>query len=125
MRTLNLDEAAALLKVSPRSLSDKRYRTRLGLAGRKVGRRLIFIADDVHHILERGREHFPGEGRRRTKVSRTRCCTGIDVRLSAKLTLDFSTLCFLLRLIGSALRLSYCNERVRACLLCSGYSPNG
>lgn len=66
-----------------------------------------------------------GAQRRRANVSRTRCCAGIDVRLSAKLTLDLSTLCFLLRLIGSALRLSYCNERVRACLLCSGCSPNG
>lgn len=64
MRTCSVEQAAAILQVSPRSLSDKRYRSRLGLAGRKIGRRLIFAEEDVIRLLERGREHLPGEGRR-------------------------------------------------------------
>lgn len=64
MVTLTLDEAAKLLKVSPRSLADRRYRCRLGLAGRKVGRRLIFTEEDLLRLLHAGREPLPGERRR-------------------------------------------------------------
>jgi len=64
MVTYSLEEAAKLLKVSPRSLADRRYRLRLGLSGRKIGRRLIFVEGDLLRLLDAGRELFPGEGRR-------------------------------------------------------------
>jgi len=64
MRTLNLEQAADILKVSPRSLADRRYRLRLPLQARKVGRKIVFVEDDVLRLLERGRERLPGEGRR-------------------------------------------------------------
>jgi predicted DNA-binding transcriptional regulator AlpA len=125
-RIVPVDEAARRLGISPRSLIDKRFRMRAGLPAVKIGaRRIGFDERDIERLIQRGRERLPDEGRRRVNVSRTRCCAGIDVRLSAKLTLDLSTLCFLLRLIGSALRSSYCNEGVRAYLLCSGCEPNG
>ena len=63
MRTLTLDQAADLLKVSPRSLADRRYRLRLPIQARKVGRKIVFVEDDILRLLERGRER-PGEGRR-------------------------------------------------------------
>ncbi|MGB4782177.1 helix-turn-helix domain-containing protein [Candidatus Methylomirabilis sp.] len=102
-KQISLEQAAERLSVSPRSLSDRRYRVRLGLAAVRIGRRLTFSETDIDRLIMRGRESLPGAGRRRANVSLTRCCSGIDVRLSAKLTLDLSTLCFLLRLIASAL----------------------
>lgn len=62
-KTLSIDEAAKLLSISPRSLADRRYRLRLGLPARKIGRRVVFIEGDLLRILERGREPLPGEGR--------------------------------------------------------------
>ncbi len=59
MRIYTIDEAAAVLRISPRSLSDRRYRLRLGLAGRKIGRRILFTEDDLARLLEEGREIFP------------------------------------------------------------------
>ena len=56
MKTFTIDEAALLLKISPRSLADKRYRSRLGIPGRRVGRRLVFAESDLIYILEQGRE---------------------------------------------------------------------
>ena len=56
MKTLTIDEAALLLKVSPRSLADKRYRVRLGVPARKVGRRLVFVETDLLSLLEQRRE---------------------------------------------------------------------
>jgi hypothetical protein len=106
MRLLSTEEAGLRLGVSPRSLIDKRYRLRLGLSAVKIGRKVGFAENDIERIIERRCERLPDAGRRRANVSRTRCCAGIDVRLSAKLTLDLSTLCFLLRLIASALRWS-------------------
>ena len=64
MRTLTLEEAANMLKVSPRSLGDKRYRLRLPLPARKVGRKVIFIESDILKLLERNIEPIPGEERR-------------------------------------------------------------
>lgn len=103
VKLLSLEEAAMRLAVSPRSLSDRRFRARIGLAARKVGRKVTFLEADIERLAERGKERLPGEGRRRANVSLTRCCAGIDVRLSAKLTPDLSTLRFLLRLIASTL----------------------
>ena len=62
-KSLNIDEAARLLSISPRSLADRRYRLRLGLAARKIGRRIIFLEEDILKLLERGKERFPGAGR--------------------------------------------------------------
>lgn len=64
MRTLNLDEAAALLKISPRSLADRRYRAKLPLAARKIGRKIVFVESDITRLLDRGTERLPGEARR-------------------------------------------------------------
>lgn len=63
-RQISLEQAADRLSVSPRSLSDRRYRVRLGLAAVKIGRRLTFSEADIEKIIRAGREHFPGEGRR-------------------------------------------------------------
>jgi hypothetical protein len=64
MRTLSIDEAARALSLSTRSLHDKRYRLRIGLPARKIGRRTVFLEADVLKLLERGKERLPGEGRR-------------------------------------------------------------
>jgi hypothetical protein len=56
MRTLSLLDAAVALGVAPRSLADKRYRQRIGLAGRHIGRRLVFAENDVAALLERAKE---------------------------------------------------------------------
>lgn len=61
MKTLSIDEAALVLKISPRSLADKRYRLRLGLPARKVGRRLVFVETDLLCLLEQGKEALLGE----------------------------------------------------------------
>ena len=54
MEHLNLDETASMLRVSTRSLSDKRYRARTGIAAARVGRHLIFAKADVLALLDRG-----------------------------------------------------------------------
>jgi len=59
METLTLEQAADILKVSPRSLADRRYRFRLRLPARKVGRKVVFVQADVLNILEAGRERMP------------------------------------------------------------------
>lgn len=64
MRVLTVEEAAARLSISPRSLIDKRYRLRLGLAAIKIGRRVGFEESSIERLIERGRERLPGEGRR-------------------------------------------------------------
>jgi hypothetical protein len=58
MRTLNLEQAAELLKVSPRSLADKRYRAKLPLPARKVGRKIIFLEADIARLLDRNIERL-------------------------------------------------------------------
>jgi hypothetical protein len=62
MRVYSLERAAGVLTVSPRSLADKRYRIRLGLQARKVGRKLVFVEEDIRQLLERGREAPPEYG---------------------------------------------------------------
>jgi hypothetical protein len=66
MRLLSKEETARRLGISPVSLSDKRYRLRIGLPGTKVGRRLGFAEPDVEKLIARGREKFPSyeEGRK-------------------------------------------------------------
>lgn len=63
-RVLSVEEAATRLSVSPRSLIDKRYRLRLGLAAIKIGRSVGFAEADIDKLIEKSREHLPGEGRR-------------------------------------------------------------
>lgn len=103
MRTYSIEQAATVLQISPRLLSDKRYRARLGLAGRKIGKRLIFAEEDVLRLLERGRESLPGEERRWANFLLARCYVFVYVSLRNALTPDLSMLRFLLRLIASAL----------------------
>jgi hypothetical protein len=62
--TLILDEAAKFISISPRSLADRRFRAKLGLPARKVGRKVVFLVSDLERLLERGKERFAGEGRR-------------------------------------------------------------
>jgi len=62
-RALSVSEAAEMLAVSPRSLSDRRFRTRLGLQARRIGGRIVFLESDLMRLLERGRERLPGEVR--------------------------------------------------------------
>ena len=63
-KQISLEQAAERLSVSPRSLSDRRYRVRLGLAAVRVGRKLTFSETDLERIIRDGRERFPGEARR-------------------------------------------------------------
>lgn len=65
VRLFSLEEASMRLAVSPRSLSDKRYRARIGLAGRKIGRKVAFLEADIERLVERGKERLPGEERGR------------------------------------------------------------
>ena len=64
-RIVPVDEAAQRLGVAPRSLLDKRFRTRTGLPAVKIGlRRIGFDERDIERLIERGRERLPGEGLR-------------------------------------------------------------
>lgn len=62
--TMEIDGAAEFISVKPRSLADLRFRARLGLPARRVGRKLVFLVKDLEDLLERGKEHLPGQGRR-------------------------------------------------------------
>lgn len=59
MAIMSADEAAKRLCVAVRSLTDKRYRTRIGLPAVKVGRRIGFDEKDVEKLIARGREKLP------------------------------------------------------------------
>ena len=59
MKLLTLEETASRLGVKPTSLSDKRYRCRIGLRAVKVGRRIGFEESDVDRLIVRGREKLP------------------------------------------------------------------
>lgn len=63
-RAVTLEQAAEILGVSPRSLADKRFRYRVGLAARHVGKKIVFVRADLDAVLERGRERLPGGERR-------------------------------------------------------------
>ncbi len=62
MANLTLDEAAKVLRVSTRSLSDRKFRVRIGLPARRIGKRLIFTEEDLLATLDRGRESFETTG---------------------------------------------------------------
>jgi len=59
MCSLSLHEATKALGVSPRSLADRRYRTRIGLPARKVGRRVVFLEQDLRRLLAARRDGLP------------------------------------------------------------------
>lgn len=63
-KQISLERAAERLSVSPRSLSDRRYRVRLGLAAVKIGRRITFAESDIERLIREGRERLPSEPRR-------------------------------------------------------------
>lgn len=62
-RALGIAEAAEMLSISPRSLGDKRFRVRVGLQGRHIGSRLVFLETDLIKLLECRRESLPGARR--------------------------------------------------------------
>ncbi len=64
MRSLSKIEAADVLGISPRSLADRRYRTRIGLPARRIGRRIVFLESDVRRLLELGKERLVKAGER-------------------------------------------------------------
>lgn len=66
MRGLGAKEAAAILGVSIRSIRDVRWRSRVRLAGRRIGRRLVFTEQDLQALLRRSVERFPGRRNGRT-----------------------------------------------------------
>ena len=55
---LTVDEAAARLGVSPRSLADRRWRSRVGLTATKIGRRALFREADIERLIARGVERL-------------------------------------------------------------------
>ncbi len=63
-RLLTADEAGQRLNLATRSLLDKRFRLRLGLHAVKLGRALRFDEDELDALIEKSREHLPGEARR-------------------------------------------------------------
>jgi hypothetical protein len=71
MRVIPLKETALLLGLSPLSLADKRYRTRLGLPAVRVGRKLGFEETDVEALILRGRESIPVEGEAHDELVRS------------------------------------------------------
>ena len=62
MKVISKEETAGRLNVSPSSLSDKRYRLRIGLNAVKIGRRLGFLESDVQRLITHNREKLPTWG---------------------------------------------------------------
>ncbi len=61
---LSIRQASAYLAISPKSLQDKRYRSRIGLCAIKIGKRTLIRQADLDKLIAHSREHLPGEGRR-------------------------------------------------------------
>jgi hypothetical protein len=59
-KTLTADEVAKLFDMKRRSVIDKRVRRRLGLPIVKCGKRVLFLEEDVAHVLQRCREKSTG-----------------------------------------------------------------
>lgn len=64
MRLISRHETAQRLNLKPESLSDKRFRVRIGLPAVRIGRRIGFIEADVEKLIARGREKLPTGGNR-------------------------------------------------------------
>ena len=60
MRIVSVGETAIRLNVRPKSLLDKRFRARIGLAAVHIRRRIGFAEGDIERIITRGREKLPG-----------------------------------------------------------------
>ena len=64
-RALAKEAAAAVLGLAPKTLGDRRWRTRVGLHAVRIGRRLRFQEKDLLTLLNRSREDHAddhGEG---------------------------------------------------------------
>ena len=59
MRIVSVEETATRLNVRPKSLLDKRFRARIGLAAVHIGRRIGFAEGDIERLIIRGREKLP------------------------------------------------------------------
>lgn len=53
MQLLTAREVAAILRVSLRTLRDRRFRRRLGLHAAYVNKRLRFFAGDIQRVVRR------------------------------------------------------------------------
>jgi len=98
-KLLSTAEVAERLAVKQCTIRKMLYQRRIPKV--KIGRCVRVREEDVEALVRIGLEPA------REQTSRIRAaCAGIDLRLSAKLTLDLSTLRVPLRLIASALRWS-------------------
>ena len=59
MRIVGVEETATRLNIRPKSLLDKRFRARIGLAAVHIGRRIGFAEGDIERLITRGREKLP------------------------------------------------------------------
>jgi hypothetical protein len=59
MRIVSVEETAIRLNIRPKSLLDKRFRARIGLAAVHIGRRIGFAEGDIERLIARGREKLP------------------------------------------------------------------
>ncbi len=57
-QAVNKIRAAAILGVRPATISDPRWRRRVGLRATKVGGCLRFLESELNELLERGKEKF-------------------------------------------------------------------
>lgn len=66
MKTLSPQDVSRVLGVARQTPYDVRWRRRVGLRARRVGRKLRFLEEDVWQLLDRGAERLPEapEGRR-------------------------------------------------------------
>jgi len=71
MRIVSVEETATRLNVRPKSLLDKRFRARIGLAAVHIGRRIGFAEGDIERLIIRGREKLPvGKERGNSRCSK-------------------------------------------------------
>jgi hypothetical protein len=72
MRIVSVEETATRLNVRPKSLLDKRFRARIGLAAVHIGRRIGFAEGDIERLIIRGREKLPvGKERGNSRCNNT------------------------------------------------------
>ena len=72
MRIVSVEETATRLNVRPKSLLDKRFRARIGLAAVHIGRRIGFAEGDIERLITCGREKLPSEEGREKIVNVTK-----------------------------------------------------
>jgi excisionase family DNA binding protein len=56
---LTTHEAARRLAIGLRTITDRRWRARVGLGAVKVGRLVRFRAEDIDVLIRRGKERLP------------------------------------------------------------------